>query len=109
MKITKRRGRASKRGVPSIVLWSLLIVFLTGLVFFGFYFFRVFNNAEVFTPIYEEIYTADAFFKEDIKRVDHAVYSILYQNSINEKNILFQNIETRHRNGHIWSFSEILI
>jgi polysaccharide deacetylase 2 family uncharacterized protein YibQ len=109
MKITKRRGRGSKRGVPSIVLWSILIVFLTCLVFFGFYFFRVFNNADVFTPIYEEIYTADAFFKEDIKRVDHAVYSILYQNSINEKDVLFQNIETRHHNGHIWSFSEVLI
>ena len=107
--MTKRKGRIRKKKIPSILLWVVLPGFIIGLVLLGLYFGFPGRSASIFPLLYEEIYSSSADLTEKIKTVDYTVYDSLYRSGVPEKNVFFLNVQTRHKNGYIWDFAELLV
>jgi len=87
----------------------LLPVSLACLIFLGAYFFSSSNKIRISPPVYEEIYSSRSDLREKIRNIDYAIYESLYRSGIRERDISFQNVETRHQNGNVWNFTEIYV
>lgn len=87
----------------------LLPVSLAGLIFWGAYFFSSSNKVRISPPVYEEIYSSRSDLREKIRDIDYAIYESLYRSGVRERDISFQNVETRHQNGNVWDFTEIYV
>ena len=86
-----------------------LAVSLACLIFLGAYFFSSSNTVTISHPVYEEIYSSERDLRENIRNIDYAIYESLYVSGIRERDISFQNVETRHQDGHVWDFTEIFV
>jgi len=109
MVMTKRKGHVRKKKVPSILLWVVLPGSMVGVVLLCLYFGFPERSASIFPILYEEIYSSSADLTEQIKTVDYTVYDSLYQSGVPEKNVFFLNVQTRHKNGYVWDFAELLV
>ena len=107
--MTKRKGRVRKKKIPSILLWVVLSGAMIGVVLLGLYFGFPERSASIFPLLYEEIYSSSTDLNEKIKTVDYTVYDSLYRSGVLEKNVFFLNVQTRHKNGYIWDFAELLV
>ena len=87
----------------------LLPVFLAGLIFLGAYFFSSSSKVSTSLPVYEEIYSSSGDLHDKIRKIDYAIYDSLYRSGVRERDISFQNVETRHQNGNVWDFTEIFV
>jgi polysaccharide deacetylase 2 family uncharacterized protein YibQ len=87
----------------------LLFVSLACLISLGAYFFSSSNKARISPSVYEEIYSSRKGLRENIRNIDYAVYESLYRSGVRERDISFQNVETRHQNGNVWDFTEIYV
>ena len=87
----------------------LLPVSLAGLIFLGAYFFSSSNKVRISPSVYEEIYSSRSDLREKIRDIDYAIYESLYRSGVRERDISFQNVETRHQNGNVWDFTEIYV
>ncbi|MBW2615092.1 MAG: divergent polysaccharide deacetylase family protein [Deltaproteobacteria bacterium] len=88
---------------------ALLPGFLACLIFLGVYLFSSDNTLRTPPPVFEEIYSSRSDLREKIRNIDYAIYESLYRSGVRERNISFQNVETRHQNGNIWNFTEISV
>jgi uncharacterized protein len=87
----------------------LLPVFLAGLIFLGTYFFSSSSKVRISPSVYEEIYSSRSDLRDKIRNIDYAIYDSLYRSGVRERDISFQNVETRHQNGNVWNFTEIYV
>jgi len=60
-------------------------------------------------PIFEEVYSSATDLQEGITEIDRAIYVALYESGIREGDIAFQDVQTRHQDGHVWDFVELLV
>jgi len=88
---------------------ALLPGFLVCLIFLGVYLFSSGNTLRTPPPVFEEIYSSRSDLREKIRNIDYAIYESLYRSGVRERNISFQNVETRHQNGNVWDFTEISV
>ncbi len=89
---------------------SLIIVAaFVGIVFLGFFISLSGIAGKKAVFLFEEIYFSSADLKKAITRVDGFIYESLYQSGVQEKDVFFLNVQTRHRNGHVWDFSDMRI
>jgi polysaccharide deacetylase 2 family uncharacterized protein YibQ len=87
----------------------LLPVFLACLIFLGAYFFSSGNKLSIPSSVYEEIYSSRSDLREKIRDIDYAIYESLYRSGVRERDISFQNVETKHQKGNVWDFTEIYV
>ena len=107
--MTKRKGSVREKKIPSVLLWVVLPGSLIGIVLLCLYLGFPERSARISPLIYEEIYSSSADLTEKIKTVDYAIYDSLYRSGVREKDVFFLNVQTRHRNGYVWDFAELLV
>ena len=107
MRRWKRSGRGRK--TPSIFFLVILPVCFAPVVILNSYFLFSNSSAGGATPIYEEIYSITDDLTERITKIDYAIYESLYRSGTQEKDIFFLDVQPRHKNGHVWNFTELSI
>jgi polysaccharide deacetylase 2 family uncharacterized protein YibQ len=105
----KRKGSGSKKKIQPVLPLTLLFASLACIVLLGLYAGFSDRSGGNQSPLYEEIYSSDTDLNESIRKIDYTIYESLYKNGVPEKDVFFLNVQPRHRNGHVWEFSEILV
>ncbi len=60
-------------------------------------------------PLYEEAYSSSPELVSVIRKIDLCIYDSLYQSGIPEKDIVFLDVEPRHKKGKHWEFTRLLV
>jgi hypothetical protein len=106
MKKRKSRGRRKKISVLILVVLPLA---LTCCLAFFLYHSLTESLPEIFSPVYEEIYSSSADLKGNIKDVDYAIHESLLKSGIKDKDVVFLNVQPRHEKGYFWDYAELLV
>ncbi|RLF58795.1 MAG: hypothetical protein DRN37_04585 [Thermoplasmata archaeon] len=87
----------------------IFLVCLSGAVFTSLYF--LFSDAVVRapTPVFEEIYSAPPGLREEIRRIDYAIYEALYLNGTPESDVSFLDVQPRRHGNDVWEFAELSV
>ncbi len=104
----RKEGRGlSRRGM---LIWLLAIVgtLTTALFLTVFY---VFEGMEVGHSrfLYEEAYRTSNSLKRSIRSIDRAIFEVLYENNIPEKDVHFLSVSPRQKNGQTWELTKVFV
>lgn len=105
----RRKGRSRKKNTPIKLFLTIVCAFLTCIVLLIGYISFMYRSERIESPLYEEIHSSSADLNESIKDIDSTLYDSLYKSGVQEKDVLFLNVQPRHQNGHVWDFAEILV
>ncbi len=105
----KRKGSGEKKKTAPILFLTLLPASLACIALLSLYIGFSDSSDRILPLLYEEIHSSDIDLNESITNIDSAIYESLYKSGVNEKDVFFLNVQTRHQNGRVWDFAEISI
>jgi uncharacterized protein len=107
--VKKRKGSGRRKKVQPKLFLTILSAFLACIVLLILYISFMYRSDRTLSPLYEEIHSSAGDLNESIKNIDYAIYESLYNSGVQEKDVFFLNVQTRHQNGHVWDYAEILV
>ncbi|MBW2017940.1 MAG: divergent polysaccharide deacetylase family protein [Deltaproteobacteria bacterium] len=104
----RKKQRSASRGRPKGVLLFLGLILCLGLIA-GLLHNLPFTPEESLRPAYEENFSVDSKLRREITRIDDAIYDVLYEVGIPEKDLAFLSVKSMHENGHQWDYTDLRI